>query len=88
LTSHGDVVLKLSSAINEPTIILKILNAESEVLESITRYNFEHTIDRSTAATALNDMYQKARWQALGVEKAVDTLLNAFRDENDEDPPV
>jgi hypothetical protein len=86
LASHGGLAINIYEGSQDDTIFLALLNSDGDLLQTISKHDFDTMVASSEADSLLNNMYQKARWQALGVEKVVDSLLSAFPDEDDEIP--
>ena len=61
----------------EPIFNLNIFNLSGVFLLSINSKEIE-TISEIPAATAMNEIYQIARRQALGVDKAIDDILKSL----------
>jgi hypothetical protein len=59
----------------EYIIIVGIVNSEGKGVDLFTQHDIG-----SNYAGQLSNLYQKARRQALGAEKALDEILNALKD--------
>jgi len=82
--------IKMRKVFDEETylIIINIYNDEGSVVERITD-NDVLTLGWSNAISAIAELYETARRQAMGVENALDSLIASLEDPpTGEEPPT
>jgi hypothetical protein len=82
--------IKISQAprdYNKIDTFLQILNEENNIIEAIDDEDIQSSLG-GDGVRMIEDLYRKARGQAMGIEKALDTLLEALgEDESSGDEP-
>lgn len=66
---------------NSDAYFLEILNEDGEIVEKVSDEDFEgDEFEEEDAFEVMEELYNSARRNAMGIEKAVDSLLSALAD--------